>query len=103
MRAPVISDRGIDSGQGVTMTPPAIRRCAARMSDRVTGMCSASCGRRSEATQKTKAMRLEKRGHQEARALHSNQRLGVKPLHLELKSLNLLRGGPGYLGLVSAF
>lgn len=35
-RAPVISESGIDSGQGETMTPPAMRRRAARISARVT-------------------------------------------------------------------
>src|SRR5580658_2281908 len=36
MRAPVISLSGIDSGQGVTMTPPLIRRRAALMSESLT-------------------------------------------------------------------
>ena len=38
MRAPVLSESGIDSGQGVTITLLAMRRCAARMSDSVTSM-----------------------------------------------------------------
>ena len=38
MRAPVISERGIEVGHGETITPPAMRRAAARMSVRVTGM-----------------------------------------------------------------
>src|ERR1700685_3408908 len=37
MRAPLISLSGIDSGHGVTITPPLIRRRAALIADRLTG------------------------------------------------------------------
>src|SRR4051812_14623291 len=57
MRAPVISESGIDSGHGVTITPPAMRRCAARISDSVTNMKGAiTCTTRRE---KQKPMRAE--------------------------------------------